>query len=543
MKDLLTNPFHLLGASPRTIKGQLIELAEDAALTGDDSEVADALSALTNPRTRLGAEMSWLPGVSPSRATELIGELRTDPCEIYGDLGVPSLAAANLIASALQHMHECTDTDVHVACQELAEHFSLLDASLIRRDLNEDRQVAGFPQITDDVPIESGIEELRRHYVVQMFAALDRLPTHELISTVTELVESETDYGDSHAPVLIGDLVEAYEAQIGTFLTDESTRILELVAETQAAADSGADPATIDELTDRIIELTKHWDSFAQPIQLIKRSKGLPHDESVRLASEIRSFGVDLFNKHDYLSIAQKISKALQEAFAEVPDLADQADEDINALEEIFEQRQNRKRKDAEDEKAFAKEITYETSIGLIFKDRFKISPAGVEWKGIVAPLESVSGVSWGGIQKQYSTTYSVFIHSSRGVMNVEIMDRNKFGEIIGRIWRAIGVRLLVEHMNELRRGVELCFGDVKVSDAGIVLTVPRLFRANESEFVPWSRARRSEENGSLTLTNESGKARGSFDLRTTKNAPVIAAAIDILWKKGGDRLSSILGE
>ncbi len=123
MSDLLTNAFFILEASPRTSKGQLVELAEDAALIGDHTEVSDARSALSNPKSRLGAEISWLLGVSPSRAKALIEKLRSNPCEIYGDLGVPPLAAANLIASALYHMHECTDTDVHVACEELADHF------------------------------------------------------------------------------------------------------------------------------------------------------------------------------------------------------------------------------------------------------------------------------------------------------------------------------------------------------------------------------------------------------------------------------------
>ncbi|MBB1473230.1 MULTISPECIES: hypothetical protein [unclassified Luteimonas] len=543
MSDLLTNAFYVLGASPRTSKGQLAELAEDAALTGDHSEVADARSALSNPRSRLKAEVSWLLGVSPSRAKTLISKLRADPREIYGDLGVPPLAAANLIASALHQMQECTDADVHIACEELADHFASLDASSIRRDLNEDRQVAGFPQIADDSPIEAEIESLRRHYIVQMLAALDRLPTHELISTVTELTETATDNGESQAPALIGDLVEAYEARAGTFLEDESASILELIAETKEAADSGADPTAIDKLTGRILERIKHWDSIAQPIQLIKQSKGLPHDGSINLATTMRSLAVHLFNKHDYLNIAKKISATLREAFAEVPDIVDQVDEDIDALEEIFEQRQQSQRKEAEEKGALAEEITYETAIGFIFKDHFKISPAGVEWKGIVAPLESVSSVSWGGVKSQYSTTYSVFLHSDRGLLNVELTDQSKFGEIIDRVWRAIGVRLLVEHMNELRRGGRLRFGDIVMSDAGITLPVPKLFRANESEFVSWSQARRSKQNGSVSLTSESGKARGSFDLRTTPNAPVISTAIDIFWKKGGDRLSSILGK
>lgn len=54
MSDLFTNAFYLLGATTRTGKEQLIELAEDAVLSRDQSDVSDARSILSNPRSRLG---------------------------------------------------------------------------------------------------------------------------------------------------------------------------------------------------------------------------------------------------------------------------------------------------------------------------------------------------------------------------------------------------------------------------------------------------------------------------------------------------------
>lgn len=47
-----------------------------------------------------------------------------------------------------------TNDDVEVACEELAQHFESFDSSSIRRDLNEDRQVAGYPSILDDAAVE-----------------------------------------------------------------------------------------------------------------------------------------------------------------------------------------------------------------------------------------------------------------------------------------------------------------------------------------------------------------------------------------------------
>lgn len=47
---------------------------------------------------RAAAEVAWLPGVSPSRAKELISKLHSDAMLIRSELDLPSLARANLLA-------------------------------------------------------------------------------------------------------------------------------------------------------------------------------------------------------------------------------------------------------------------------------------------------------------------------------------------------------------------------------------------------------------------------------------------------------------
>lgn len=543
MSDLFDNAFHVLGATPRTTRATLVQLAEDAALSGDAHRATEARATLGNPKSRLAAELAWFPGVSPAKTSELLDKVKTDPAQVYGDLGIPPLAAANAIASALGLMKTEDADDVLIACSDLAQAFLQIDIAGVRRDINEDRQVAGFPLVADTAAIIDEMEARRRHYVGRMLVGLDALPTSDLVEVATSLVSDATSEGEEPAAGLIDDLVEAYALRVHVYLSGEAERVKEIIEATRKAADEGGDATVIKQLVERIVARIRTWDLVAQPIQLSKQGKGLPHEESVDLAMETRSLAVHLFNKYDYLDTARAISTMLQEVFAEVPDVLERVEEDIEALEDIFTERQAREKQDREDQIELAREITYETTLGLVFKDRLRISPQGFEWKGQVTPLEAIASLSWGGVQNQYSTSYYVHLHTTHGgTIDVELSDGAKYSDITKRLWRAVGVRLMVEFLAGLRSGKRYRFGTISVADEGVTLPVPKLFRADESEYVPWSRARRATGNGAVTLSSADNKARGGFDLRGTPNGPILAACIDMLWKKGGTRMSSILG-
>ena len=70
--DLLSNPFQILGASLRDDRQRILELADDMSLVNDADICMEARAELTNPRKRLKAELAWICGVRPSRASELI---------------------------------------------------------------------------------------------------------------------------------------------------------------------------------------------------------------------------------------------------------------------------------------------------------------------------------------------------------------------------------------------------------------------------------------------------------------------------------------
>ncbi len=95
--------FCILGATTRDNRRRIVELAEDKNLTSDSEICIKARSDLTNPRSRLSAEVAWLPGLSPKRANAYCALLGQDIDYFMSSAGSEGpLVRANLIAAALE---------------------------------------------------------------------------------------------------------------------------------------------------------------------------------------------------------------------------------------------------------------------------------------------------------------------------------------------------------------------------------------------------------------------------------------------------------
>ena len=133
----------------------------------------------------------------------------------------------------------------------------------------------------------------------------------------------------------------------------------------------------------------KNWNRVARPIQMNMRVRGLEHDASTRLAITIRGLGLELYNEHEMLDQAQRVTKMLQNLFFELPGVMERVAQDDSALKDIREKKTQAK----QNQEQWASEISYDVSIGLVFKDKLRISPDGIEWKGRTYPLESIDTV------------------------------------------------------------------------------------------------------------------------------------------------------
>ncbi|MGC3999587.1 MAG: hypothetical protein QM767_19930 [Anaeromyxobacter sp.] len=332
--NLRENPFHLLGATTRDSRRRIMQLAEDRALMMDSDVCAKARADLTNPRQRVSVEVSWLPGVDPESCTNLVRDLAT--ASAVRANGLPPLAMANLAASALA----ITTTSMPVGAAvewivTLATAHDETDPEEVFDAINEDRAAAEMPEVLQQDLVEEAIAEQRRFYVAAVRTALDRMPTRQLVETVTAIVDRTTGKGRQHAPLLVDQFVDSYEVDAARFLELESVAVGQLLGALTSAAKKGAQRATLDRLIERIEQVVRNWDAVAQPIQLSAMARGIDHTPSIQLVNRVRSTAVDLHNEHAMLWAARRLTSMLRAVFAEVPRVVEFLDNDIATLDRM----------------------------------------------------------------------------------------------------------------------------------------------------------------------------------------------------------------
>lgn len=536
-------PFAILGVTTRDDRRRIVELAEEKSLELDHDVCQKARSDLTNPRTRLSAEIAWLPGVSPRKASQLVEGLLHDAMAVREESGLPTLAHLNLLAAAFEAVDSEHDAeDLASFIQEVAYLVDEIDPEDVLRDINEDRAVSGFPEVRALDQIEAELAERKRYYRSAIKDALDRLPPTTLVQVMTDTVEGVTLGGEDHAPELIDDLVDSYEVETQGFLQKEAENVHKLIKAARDSANSGE--AAVKPYVDKLDAVARNWDKVAQPIQLSAKARGIDHEASRDLAYEIRSLAIDLFNTHDMLTQSQRLTGLLQELFAELPEVSERVEQDADALADIFHERKQAVARRDE----WAREITYRAEIGVMFKDTLSISPDGISWKGQSFSLDSITRVRWGGVRHSVNgvptgTTYTIAFGDKRSEAVVELKKEDIYSKFIDKLWRAVCVRLLGEMLEALKDGRDLYFGDALLHDDGITLVKHKFLGTNERVRCTWGQVQIWNADGSFCIgSKDDKKTNVGISYIHVANTHILEQLIRMAFKKPGlRRLSELL--
>lgn len=535
--------FSVLGVTTRDNRKRIVELAEEKLLELNHEVCQKARSDLTNPRSRLSVEMAWLSGVSPRKASQLLEILLQDPMAIRKTSGLPTLAHLNLLAAVFESVDGGHDADdLARFIMETAYLAEKLNPDDVLLDINEDRTVSGFPEIRAIDQIEVELTERKRYYRGVIKDALDKLPPMTLIQVMTQTVDGVTSGGENHAPGLIDDLVDSYEIETQGFLQKEAENVRKLVMAISDRANSGE--AAVKPYVDKLDAVARNWDKIAQPIQLSAKARGIDHEASHNLASEIRSLAIDLFNEHDMFVQSQRLTFLIQELFSELPEISDLVKEDADALADISQQRKQA----AVLEEEWADAITYQAEIGIMFKDTLSISPQGISWKGQRFPLASITRVRWGGISHSVNgiptgTTYTIAFGNRNSEAVVELRNQDIYSTFTHKLWRAVCVRLLTEMLQALKEGCDLHFGDALLHDDGITLVKHKFFGANERVRCLWNQVHAWSADGSFCIgAKDNKKVNVEISYIHGTNTHILERVIQLAFEKPGlRRLSDLL--
>jgi hypothetical protein len=535
------NPFFLLGVSTRDRREVIMEVARDKALSLDPATLSKAVGDLTSPRPRLAAELGFLPGLSPKRAGELIEQMRQTPLLLADNVAIEPLALANLIASALDLLDEALPPEDWVAVfEKLSKLNEAIVPDTLARLLNEDRAVAGFPEITGADLIEKELIGRRKEYRDAILRTLERLESTKLLSILQRFAETTTAHGAEQAPSLADSVFDAYHLETEALLEARAETIIAAVVQVKETAAMGA------ELTASLITIIENetalWCYLARPVQLSFRGRGLDHQLSLKLARTLRNLGVHIANEHQYFEQAKAITTFLAKSFPLLAEFKSEVDDDKATIEGLLQQRKEFRQREAE----WASEISREIEFGVLFKKKFAISPEGITYGSKHYRLDEVTRVRWGGTQHYVNgipsgTSFTIAFGNAAAESELDLTNASLYEMVTNSLWKAVGPRLITGLLNALKAGERCRFGPVLVDDKGVLLPRQKLFSKEESYFL-WQDVKIWSANGNFHIAAAADKkCHAQISYIHTPNTHVLEACISTAFKDYKGRLSSLL--
>jgi hypothetical protein len=540
---LKENSFAVLEITTRDDRHRIVERAEEKSLELDQDTCHRARAELTSPKVRLKAEMSWLPGLSPTKVWQVMSLLHSNPGSLREESGLPTLAHLNLLAAFIEIADdEITPDDMVGLIQQMASLADDLAPEQVLRDINEDRAVSRFPEVGRVELVDDELSEQKRYYRETLIEGLDRFTSPSLVDVMSEAVDQATCGGEEHAPELIDDLVDNYAVRTQGFLQKEAVAVEKLIQVARDSAQNGED--AVKPTVEKLLAVARNWDKVAQPIQLSFQGRGIDHDPSRELAYSIRSLAIHLFNNYDMLSLSQKLTELIQELFAELPEIVERVDEDAEALEDIsLDREQNETQK-----REWERNITYRAEVGAILKDVLSISPDGISWKNQNFPLNEITRLRWGGVRHSVNgiptgTNYTVAFGDDRAEAVVHLKKESIYSGFLERLWRAVGARLLTELLDTLETGSEIRFGKATLRDDGVTLIKHKFLGANEMVRCTWGQVSVWSAEGKFWIgAKDDEKTYVDLSYIDYANTHILEQAIRMAFKKSGMvRLSDIL--
>ena len=343
--DFLCNPFYILTAATQDSRQRIMELEDRCSLAQNPVRCREAAANLIHPRRRLRAETAWLPLKNSEQAEKICELLKSSEGnlgaldklkQVQNRLGADELmpiAKCNVLAAGLSRLPVCPSDEIATWLFELAWISEDINAEEVRAVINTDRNVAGFPRA--NLPhIEAEIQNLRDYYRQVMTSALGNLSVDERAEALNRVVEPATD-DEKPTPRLIDRLVDWYEVDANAYLEEHETKIRELDEKLRLAADEKHPDSALAALINQLTDAINNWHAVAHPIQISKKIKGLPDEDSTRVAWPVRDLAIHLFHDYSKLSFCQQLIVILQAVFAEVVEISEVLAKHTRELEKI----------------------------------------------------------------------------------------------------------------------------------------------------------------------------------------------------------------
>ncbi|MDR0548313.1 MAG: hypothetical protein LBI10_02715 [Deltaproteobacteria bacterium] len=337
--DLSENPFCLLGAMAGDDSAKITALIEDKTRSLNYKTLTQIQANLTNPQRRLAAEVAWLPGLQPEEVAGALLAFKTAPISLLA-LNLPPLARCNALASALPKAEDRLLEFI----LELVKAYDEINLTDLAKDLNAARGQGGWPLVLPK-HLEVAVSDRKAYFLESIYAELEKLTPPKRLILLTTAISQDAALGQKPASSLLAETLGQFAKEVRLPLAHRTQTVLDDVFYLHSLIDSPPEgltsqgPESLEGAAAKLVKSTKSWDQLAQPFQLLAKSLKKPHPESQVLALKIRELAFLAYNSGGYLTVALVLTDLLSEVFAEVVDVASQAQKDAAFLDELAKKR------------------------------------------------------------------------------------------------------------------------------------------------------------------------------------------------------------
>ncbi|WP_154449329.1 hypothetical protein [Halovulum marinum] len=325
--SLFSNAFSVLKASYASNHTEISDLVEDAEFDEHHSQeiIQRSQQALLSPIARLDQELSWLPELSDAQVNETVSLLKEGRvAELRKAIAfLPDSPKANVLA------HLCgTNFADETLLQDLLRAWDDVDQISLLQFLNTRRQAAGFPRVERN-QLAASINVLKSTHARS--AALSVWRQDEPGKVMESLVEAEVE--KDRASRIFAEFVREYDILSEPYLA----RISEAIDQQIELARQPS--YQLEAVTSEIAELLQQWDDVNQPVQVFEQHQGHEEGRSKQIYEKLRSLCLELANERGEFRHAKRLSEALLHTFPELESVAEVLKGDVEALENLDEQR------------------------------------------------------------------------------------------------------------------------------------------------------------------------------------------------------------
>ncbi len=322
-QGLTQNPFYVLGLSLTASQQDVVDAYDDGVSDdpGRENSLAEARQALLTPRTRLGAELGFLPDTPEGEARRLVSMLKTAGSDtdaiLASALRLSPLSRGNLLSTLASRRKPDADLVVHLNGAQAEA-----DADAVARSINRARKEAGIVA-SDENAVRDGLPSIFENQNVNIFGVFE--DPNELADVVNEATKRILALGDEDRTDRLDALLQAYWRAVSRE-TSDIQRFLQ-----QCGEDIMSEPSDQGAVESYIASLQR-WDRFGQPLQVFEQAKGREEREAQAIQRMVRLLCLDLANVKSRSDVAFRISEAASAVFAELDRASKQLSDDLEQL-------------------------------------------------------------------------------------------------------------------------------------------------------------------------------------------------------------------